>query len=228
MFQIAVEIKELASSNLNDLVATAASPAKMLRLLQHEIQEYIIALQGDLTRAERRREQLIEQVTRLERTAADWSDKAQVAMMHAREDLARAALLTREATLADAGRVRSDAEAAAAQGRELTQTIADLERKLVETRGRLDEGTANQKTAAASSAAAPSARASRSERFMDRVASLEKRIDFAAERNGRPAPASVDAEIEQLRREAKVTEELAAMKAAAAAKAPRRQRRTKR
>jgi phage shock protein A len=49
---------------------------------------------------------------------------------------------------------------------------------------------------------------------MDRISTLEKRVDFAAEsKRPGPAPAAVDEEIERLAREARVDAELAAMKA---------------
>lgn len=214
MLHIAVQVKELVSSNLNALVETATNPVKMLRLLQRELQEFVVALQGDLSRAQRRGERLVEEAAKLDRAAVDWTAKAQVAMDHKREDLARAALLTREQCVADAERARADAEAAAGEAREIAATLAELEAKLAETDARLAEETLRAQ-AGTTASVANGAPANRSERFRDRVATLEKRVDFAAGRRPDPAPVSVDAEIEQLARNAKVSEELAAMKAAA-------------
>lgn len=217
MLHIAVQVKELVSSNLNTLVETATNPVKMLRLLRHELQEYVVALQGDCTRAERRGERLAEEAATFDRAAADWTEKAQTAMTHKREDLARAALLTREQAIVDAARARSDAATAGAEADEIARTIADLEAKLAETNARLAEEVA---LATSGPATPPAARATRSERMLDRVATLEKRIDFATDRGAKPAAAkpdaaAVEAEIEQLQREARVSEELAAMKAVA-------------
>lgn len=220
MLHIAVQVKELVSSNLNSMVEAAGNPVKMLRLLQRELEEYIIALQGDLSKAQRRQERLDGEAAELERSVADWTGKAQLAMTHKREDLARAALLTREQATADADRLRGEAGAAAAEARELARTVAALEAKLAETRARLAEETLRAQTG---KVAAVAGGASRGERFLDRVATLEKRVDFVTEKKS--APASVETEIEQLRRDAKVAEELAAMKAAAA---PARNRKAKR
>lgn len=224
MLHIAVQVKELVSSNLNTMVETATNPLKMLRLLQHELQEFIVALQGDFTRAERRRERHADQAVQLDQTAAEWTQKAQVAMTHKREDLARAALLTREQAVADAARARGDADRADDEVREIAQAIADLEAKLAETDARLAEEAARAQAKAPATATAASA--SRSERMLDRVATLEKRVGFAAERRApatAPDAASVEAEIEQLAREARVNAELAAMKASAKpAVAPRK------
>lgn len=224
MLHIAVQVKELVSSNLNTLVETATNPVRMLRLLQHELQEYVVALQGDFTRAQRRADRLAGEAAKLDRAAADWTGKAQVAMDHKREDLARAALLTREQAAADAARLRADAETAGGEAREIARAIADLEAKLAETQTRLAEETARAQAQAPAAAAA--AGTTRSERMLDRVATLEKRVGFATERRAKaatPSAATVEAEIEQLARDARVSEELAAMKAAAKpAAAPRK------
>ena len=208
MRHIAIHIKELTGSNLNTLVGNAANPLKMLRLLQSELQESVIALQGDLSRAQRQAERLEAGAAK----AAEWTAKAKTAMDHKREDLARAALLTREQTQADAERMAGEARAMAAQAGEIGEVIAELEAKLSETRERIAAETA--RSGQASRSAADTA-ATRGERIMDRISTLEKRIDFAAEKRPDPAPAAIDEEIERLAREARVHEELAAMKAAA-------------
>lgn len=217
MLHIAVQVKELVSSNLNTLVATATDPAKMLGLLQRQLQDCIVTLQGDLSRARRQHERLLAEAARLDSEAAEWTDKAQVAMNHKREDLARAALLTRERTLADAAKTREAAQAATAEAEETAQALAQLEAKLSETDARLADERASAPAARAPRAAPTSASSSgsRSERMLDRIATLEKRVDFAAGDEPQPSPISIDAEIAQLEREAKVSEELAAMKAAA-------------
>src|SRR6187399_2722398 len=102
MLHFVVQVNQLVSSNLTSMVTAASNPVKMLGLFQRQLQEYVITLQGDLSRARRRQERLASQALELDFAAADWTDKAQVAMDHKREDLARAALLTREQTLADA------------------------------------------------------------------------------------------------------------------------------
>ena len=137
MRHIAIHIKELTTSNLNTLVGSAANPVKMLRLLQSELQESVIALQGDLSRAQRQAERLETGAAQLAAKAAEWTAKAKTAMDHKREDLARAALLTREQTAADAERMAGEAHAMAAQAGEIGEVIAELEAKLAETRERI-------------------------------------------------------------------------------------------
>jgi phage shock protein A len=90
--------------------------------------------------------------------------------------------------------------------------IAELEAKLSETRERIGAEAARS---GQPSQPAAGAAATRGERIIDRISTLEKRVDFAAQKRPDPAPAAIDEEIERLAREARVGEELAAMKAAA-------------
>jgi phage shock protein A len=213
MLHIAIQVRELASSNLNSLVSAASQPEKMLRLLQSRLQESIIALQGDLTRTQRQSERHRAESAALAATAAGWTDKARVAMDHKREDLARAALLAREDTQNAADRALADAEALAEQARDLETVLGELDAKLAETRERLADEALRRHGEPRS--ASGSSAATRGERIMDGIEALEKRIDFATDGRAQPAPASVDAEIAAMVREAKVRDELAAMKAAA-------------
>ncbi|MFM7378214.1 MAG: PspA/IM30 family protein [Erythrobacter sp.] len=95
MFRIAIQIKELISSNVTSAIESASNPAKMLTLLQREIEESIINLTGEHTRVSQTKRRLEASLTQHDLREADWSDKAKTAMDHGREDLARQALLAR-------------------------------------------------------------------------------------------------------------------------------------
>ena len=221
MFNFVVQVNQLISSNLNSMVSAASNPVKILALFQRDLRELVVSLQSDLSRARRESERLAAQAIELEFAAADWTDKAKLAMDGKREDLARSALLTREQVLADADTARAGAKAAEAEVAELVAAIAELEAKLAETDLRLAEERARAERGGGSG--------SRSERVLDRVAALGKRVEFATQQAPKTASAAVDAEIEQLRRNARVSEALASMKAATkpSAKAPAKKARTR-
>ncbi|RZA18382.1 MAG: hypothetical protein EOP02_20210, partial [Proteobacteria bacterium] len=80
MAGIAAQISALISGNLAGLLEDSAEPEKMLRLLRTEIEESIIALQGNLTRANRQHGRLEGQLTALELDAAGWPEKARIAI----------------------------------------------------------------------------------------------------------------------------------------------------
>jgi phage shock protein A len=209
MFEIAVRVKELASSNLGSLVEKAASPAKMLRLLQLEIEEAIIALTGDAARAERRSREAETSARAHAKAAKDWQDKARLALSKDREDLARGALAERANAETGADAMRAAQADAAAEAQALRGAIADLETKLAETRARLRAELAAAKPAAAQAAATTG----KVDALGERIATLEKRIDLAQASEGSGArAASLDEELAALQREARLEDELSALK----------------
>lgn len=213
MFEIAVRIKELTSNNLSCLVGNATSPAKMLRLLQLELEEAIIALTGDHTLALRRARDAAAQAAAQDTAAGDWQNKAKLALAGGRDDLARGALGEKENAKAAAATLRTAAADAEAEQAALAEAIAGLETKLDETRARLRAELAKAEPKAAPAPAAAKVNG-RVDTLHDRITTLEKRIDFAAaaETGTAASAASLDSELAALKREAVVDDELAALK----------------
>ncbi|MDJ0979031.1 MAG: PspA/IM30 family protein [Erythrobacter sp.] len=221
MLRVAIQVKELISSNVTSVIETASDPVKMLGNLQREIEESIIALQGERTRADRRKSRLDEQKTQQEMREADWGEKAKIAMDHGREDLARQALMAREDCRAALAKLDADSAAAEADLKEIDEAISELEAKREETREQiLRQSAADAHHASTETVGrAPS----KADRHRNRISELEKRTEFATDGSiEKRAQASVEQEIETMRRESKIDDELAAMKGAGSKKAPRK------
>ncbi len=214
MFRIAIQVKELISSNLTHAMDSASNPAKMLGQLQREVEEAIIGLQGELTQAERRLERAKAKFNEAELRGADWTDKAKIAMDNDREDLARSALLAREECKDAAEAKREEIAGLKDDIREMTQAICDLEAKHTETRSRL----ADQRAAdGGSSSAGCSSAASSTDRRMDHISRLEKRTEFATQDSAiSRGHAATEREIEEMRRDRKIDEELESLRGDAA------------
>jgi phage shock protein A len=213
MFRVAIQIKELISSNVTSVIESASNPSKMLTMLQREIEESIISLTGDHTRVSQTKRRLETSLTQHELKEAGWGDKAKTAMDHGREDLARQALLAREDCRQAIVRLKDEITAADANLAEIDAAVRELEVKREETRAQ-----AKAQIAADEAARAGGAAASRAEAHLNRINTLGQRAQFAAEDEG-PARtnASVDREIEEMRRASAIEAELAALKAAAPA-----------
>ncbi|MEM1197235.1 MAG: PspA/IM30 family protein [Pseudomonadota bacterium] len=226
MLRVAVQVKELISSNVTSVIETASNPARMLNRLQREIEESIVALQRERTLADRRKVRLEAQLAQQEMREADWSDKAKTAMDHNREDLARQALIAREDCTAHIAATKEDLASCANDLVEIDQAIADLEAKREETREQArQQAVANGEKAPSGT---PGTASRKADAHLSRIAELEKRTEFATEDGaGKRVHASVDAEIEEMRRATKIDAELAAMKDGTAKKAPTRKARAK-
>ncbi|MBI1402380.1 MAG: hypothetical protein GC147_04110 [Porphyrobacter sp.] len=210
MITIAIRAREIVSSNVDTLVSKAGEPRKMLRLLQSEIEEALIALHGDVTKAKRQQARLGDSAKRIEAAADEWTARAKIAVDHGREDLARSALLAREAERAKAAAEREAAEKIETQVNEAQGVIAEREAKRSSIAARIAQ---QPQDSAAPAAAAPSV----IDRRLDRIDALDRRASFAEG----TAPEAVDAdaiekEIASLGKASAIEAELAAMKSAAA------------
>lgn len=215
MIHIAVRVRELVSSNVDSMVGSASNPAKMLKLLRTEIEESLITLHGDLSKAKRQHERLLAEAEATSARAEEWTAKARTAMDHKREDLARSALLAREDERAEAEKLRDAARDASETVKELTDAIERLEAKRTEAIAKLKDLPRE-----AQGASAAGTGDTKAERHLDRIERMERRVDLTSEARAQPAPASVDAEIAALRRDAELAAELAAMKARAGSTKP--------
>lgn len=216
MFRIAIQIKELVSSNVTSALDTASNPAKMLNRLLREIEESLIGLTGELTKARRQKERLEIDMTQAELRESDWSDKVKTAMDHGREDLARQALLAREDCRVGIARLQHDATERQSVITEMEEAESQLEAKRTEVRTRIAEQQAVDGDGCGGVAAGGFAR--RTERRMDHIVDLEKRTEFATETTAASrANAAVEREIEEMRRARAIEEELAILRGGAAA-----------
>ena len=209
MFELAVRAKELASSNLNSLIDKAVNPAKMLRLLMAEMEEAVIALVRDAAGLDRSADRSTLESERFDAAAQTWADKAKLAMSRGREDLARGALAERNAARDAAEAQREAAGAARDEAAGLRASVAQLEAKHGETKVRLLKVLSQASSAPASAAAARG----KTDALMDRFASLEKRIDYAAGK-----AVTLDQELATLAHEAALEADLAALRKGAAKK----------
>ncbi len=209
MIEIAVRVKELASSNLNHLVDKASSPTKMLKLLTTELEEAIIALSRDATHAERLAGDCIAEASGFDRSAATWEEKAKLALSHNRDDLARGALAECQNARDAAATKRTAHDEATVNAKQLRSTLVDLETKLLESRVRLKTELAAEESAPSVSRQRQSTGSgSSTDKVMDRIATLEKRIDFACASAPDASAASLDQKLAEITREASIDAEL--------------------
>ena len=216
MFRIAIQVKELISSNVGSVLDNASNPAKMLLRLQREIEEAVIGLTGDLSRARRHKDRLETELAQSELREADWDDRAKIAMDNDREDLARQALYAREDCRAGIARLRQEIEAVGTDIADMDAAMSELEAKREDVRTRLADERAG--TAENASGANAGSFARRTENRMDHIETLEKRTDFAASETAAcRGNAAVSREIEEMRRERTIDQELEALRSGASA-----------
>lgn len=207
MFERAKRVGQLVSSNVESLLDKASDPRKMLLLMRTQIEDSLVVLQGDLTKAKRKAQRLADSASAKASTAEEWTAKAKLAIDKGREDLARSALMAREGDRKLAAQLETEAETARAEVADIERTIAELEAKRADTQAWLDA----MPTDAKAEAEAASVRSSKAESRLDSVEALERRMNFSAARAAPASPSDVDAEIARLEQESAIEAELAAM-----------------
>ncbi|MEL7318342.1 MAG: PspA/IM30 family protein [Pseudomonadota bacterium] len=209
MLRAAIQLKDIVSSNVTALVESAADPAKLLHNLQREIEASIIALESDQRKAEKRVNDLEAQRYQTQFREADWGDKAKVAMDGGDESLARQALLAREDCRQLLDTIEDNLKAAKTQVQTIKKALEELNFKREDVR----ERASNQAAADENGGIGGCAGQSKTDKRLDKISKLERRAEFATD-DVAPSvsQASVTRDVEEMRREKMIQDELNALR----------------
>jgi phage shock protein A len=206
---------DIINSNINNLLDKAEDPAKMVRLIIQEMEDTLVEVRSSSAKTLADKKELTRQVTRLEKEALQWQEKAELALSKDREDLARAALVEK----------KKSSESAQALLEELTHTdehISKLQNEISQLQDKLTDAKARQKAILVREQSASSRlkikeniHSNRVNDALNRFDHYERKIDnIEAEVESYDiAGKSLADEIDDLASDAKVDDELAQLKA---------------
>jgi phage shock protein A len=206
---------DIINSNINNLLDKAEDPAKMVRLIIQEMEDTLVEVRSNSAKTLADKKELTRQVTRLEKDALQWQEKAELALSKAREDLARAALVEK----------KKSSDSAQALLEELTHTdehISKLQNEISQLQDKLTDAKARQKAILVREQSASSRlkikeniHSNRVNDALNRFDHYERKIDnIEAEVESYDiAGKSLADEIDDLASDAKVDDELAQLKA---------------
>ncbi|MEO6311985.1 MAG: phage shock protein PspA [Sphingomicrobium sp.] len=213
--------RDIFAANMTELLDRSEDPARMIRMIILEMEETLVEVRASAARLIADKKDMQRSLGRLNELQSSWTEKAELALSKDREDLAKAALLERQ-------KAADMAEGLKAELATLDDTLKGYEADIAKLQGKLREARSRQNSIAARfESAVTRARARelthgvRTEDAFSRFDMLERRADFAegrADALGMTGPKSLEEEIAELRAEESVDAELAAMKAALAAK----------
>jgi phage shock protein A len=202
----------VASSNFNALLDRADSPEKSLELTLHEMREQLRAARREVVRGVAAEKQLGNKVSEIAADVARWEERAELAVRHGKDDLARAALAHKRRL----GAERDRTEALRIQQRqnalEMKAEFERMERKLEDFSARRGTLAVLAKQAAAGGgpeglAGGAGETLSAWQEMEDRLDNIDtifeaqREVDAELARGGRPggmSPAEVEAEFQRL------------------------------
>ena len=213
--------RDIFAANITELLDRSEDPAKMIRMVILEMEETLGEVRATAARSIADIKEMRRACTRLDEIQSDWTAKAELALSKDRDDLARAALTERQKAAEMSDGLKAEMDQIEQVLRNYEADIAKLQGKLREARARQNAIAARFESAVTRAKAREIMHGSRTLDAFSKFELLERRADFAegrADALGMNGPKSLEEEIAELKASESVDAELAAMKAALAAK----------
>lgn len=213
-------VSDIANANINALLDKAEDPEKMVRLMINEMEETLVEVRTTSARMLADKKTLQRKVEQLSLLAVDWERKAELALQKDREDLAKAALLEKQAIQQDIELVHNELGEQEQQIARLAEDVEHLQSKLSDAKARQTSLINRAKTSRsqlnvrkhlhADSIDESLARFERYERRLDELEGEVEAFDIGSK--------SLRDEFTELENEDKVADELAELKRRVASK----------
>jgi len=211
-------IRDLMEANISDLVSKAEDPEKMLNLYVDRASEELRNFQVQVNQAVADQIALEKKIESAQKEAADWGDKARLAVQQGRDDLARTALL-RQKTAQEA---LADYQSQLAEQKgvvdELKSNYRLLEEKLAQARSERDQLVMRERRAKALKGAADAVQGltqGRAYADIDRMRDKVDRMEASAGAARVMVESTVESQFDQLKRTSQdrgIEDELAKLK----------------
>ena len=206
---------DIVSTNINAVLEKAEDPEKIIRLMIQEMEDTLVEIRSAAAKCIADRKELGRHIEHLERELEEWSRRAELAVRREREDLARAALVEKQAIGDQVQQMKSEMEHLDAQLEKFNADITQLQGKLNDAKTRQRSIVIRHNTASSQLSARKHIHSDRLDEMLFRFENAERRIDrmeSEAEAIGMGRGRSLADEIAGLQDDDRVEAELADLK----------------
>jgi len=132
-------LSDIINSNISAILDKAEDPEKMIRMMIQEMEETLVEVRSSTAKVIAEKKTVNRRIEQLGRQAADWEEKAELALKKEREDLARAALIEKSSVLTTIQMLEDELT-------KLDETLDKLSHEIEQLQAKLTDARARQKT----------------------------------------------------------------------------------